>query len=147
MASVHATSKETAEDGIQVALITAPPSKAKEVARSIVGAKLAACVNIVPGITSVYHWKGAVEEDSESLLIAKTRSSLADRLIAHVREVHPYDVPEVIFTDVRGGLQEYLDWVRSSTLPVDPQAAPHGGGADRIGSGEKGDGASGGDRS
>lgn len=87
----------------------------KSIGRSLVSEKLAACVNVIPGLTSIYSWEGSVEEDSELLLMIKTRSKLIDTLTSKVKEMHPYDVCEVISVPITGGNSQYLDWIRSST--------------------------------
>ena len=78
-------------------------------------AQLAACVNIVPGITSVYRWQGAVHRDAELLLVVKTRAELLEALTARVRQLHPYDKPEVLALPAAGGSSSYLRWVLEST--------------------------------
>ena len=97
---------------------TLPDSdEAARIARALVEEKLAACVNLVPGLRSIYRWQGAVQEDAEILLIAKTRAALVDALAARVRALHPYDLPEVIALAVVAGSEPYLDWVRSAAEP------------------------------
>nr|CEL69055.1 TPA: Divalent-cation tolerance protein CutA [Neospora caninum Liverpool] len=104
------------KNAVQVAYVTCKDkSQAEEVASNLVASRLAACVNIVPGITSIYEWEGKVEKDEEVLLIIKTRKELASELVAAVRKLHSYDVPEVIFLDVVGGNEPYLDWVKRNT--------------------------------
>ncbi|XP_030051172.1 protein CutA isoform X2 [Microcaecilia unicolor] len=94
------------------AFITCPnDTVAKEIARGIVEKKLAACVNIVPQITSIYEWKGKIEEDSEVLMMIKTRSSKVPALTEFVRSVHPYEVAEVISLPIDQGNPPYLKWV------------------------------------
>lgn len=78
---------------------------------SAVSGKLAACVNIIPGITSVYEWQGKIENDQEVLMMIKTRTSKVDSLAKFVTENHPYDVPEVISTSIEQGNQKYLEWI------------------------------------
>ncbi|RVW65312.1 Protein CutA 1, chloroplastic [Vitis vinifera] len=87
----------------------------KKLAESIVKEKLAACVNRVPGIESVYHWQGEIQTDSEELLIIKTRESLLEALTEHVKANHEYDVPEVIALPITGGNLQYLEWIKNST--------------------------------
>ncbi|MBW04730.1 Protein CutA, partial [Eschrichtius robustus] len=79
---------------------------------------LAACVNLIPQITSIYEWKGKIEEDSEVLMMIKTRSSLVPALTDFVRSVHPYEVAEVIALPVEQGNSPYLHWVRQVTGSV-----------------------------
>ncbi|XP_023545579.1 protein CutA, chloroplastic [Cucurbita pepo subsp. pepo] len=99
-----------------VVYVTVPNREAgKKLAESIVKEKLAACVNIVPGIESVYQWKGEIQTDAEELLIIKTRQSLLGALTDHVKANHPYEVPEVIALPINGGSMEYLEWIKSST--------------------------------
>lgn len=88
--------------------------EAEKISRVLVGERLAACVNTVPGVRSRYRWKGKIETASEVLLIAKTRRSRMARLIRRVREVHSYAVPEVISLTVAEGNPDYLSWVRES---------------------------------
>ena len=88
---------------------------AREIAKKLVNAKLAACVNVLTGVESLFRWRGAVEEAEEVLLIAKTREELLDELIKVVEELHPYELPEVIALPVTGGLSRYLAWVRAET--------------------------------
>ena len=78
--------------------------------------KLAACVNIIPGLTSVYEWEGKIEKDKELLLMIKTRTSKVDDLSKFVRENHPYDVAEVISLPIQNGNLPYLQWMQN-TVP------------------------------
>jgi periplasmic divalent cation tolerance protein len=99
-----------------VALMTAPDADtARRVAHALVTERLAACVNVVPGVTSIYRWEGALHEDAELLLIAKTThdrlAALADRLAL----IHPYALPELVAFTPSGGSERYLDWVRAET--------------------------------
>nr|ACO08785.1 CutA homolog precursor [Oncorhynchus mykiss] len=94
------------------AFVTCPNEQvAKDLARGIVEKKLAACVNIVPQITSVYEWQGKVQEDSEVLLMIKTRSSKVASLAEYVRSNHPYEVAEVISLPIEQGNPPYLKWL------------------------------------
>lgn len=119
-ASLAATMSTAAADGAVVAYVTVPDKEvAKRIAAELVEAKLAACVNILPGVESVYWWEGKVETDPELLLKVKTRASLVPRLAAAVKATHPYDVPEVIAVPIVGGLPEYLSWLDDSTRPAE----------------------------
>lgn len=98
-----------------VVLITVPsPEAGERIARPLVEEHLAACVNLVPGLTSVFWWEGAVQTEAEALLIAKTRRHLFEALAARVRSLHPYTVPEIIAIPLAAGNQAYLDWVRDA---------------------------------
>jgi periplasmic divalent cation tolerance protein len=93
-------------------LLTAPDEETgRRIARTLVEERLAACVNVLPRVHSVYRWKGAVEEAAEVMLIAKTRAERAAALAARVRALHPYELPEVLALPVTGGSQAYLRWV------------------------------------
>ena len=88
--------------------------QARGIARALVGERLAACVNVVPGVASIYRWKGKVEEAREALLLVKSTSARARRLEARVKALHSYDVPEVVTLKIAGGSADYLRWVRES---------------------------------
>ena len=88
---------------------------AERIARALVEERLAACVNLLPGIESVYRWQGKVETGSETLLPAKTVPARLEALTARIVELHPYDLPEVIAVESAGGLPAYLDWVAGET--------------------------------
>lgn len=98
-------------------LVSVPDSDVgRKLARALVQEKLAACVQILDGMTSVYMWQGAQEESTESLVLIKTRSSLVDRVTQRVLELHPYDVPEVVALPIVGGSTKYLSWLEGATL-------------------------------
>ncbi|WP_457621877.1 divalent-cation tolerance protein CutA [Persephonella sp.] len=95
-----------------VVYITVPDKdSAKNIAKKLVEEKLAACVNIVDNINSVYYWKGNIEEDDELLLIIKTRLETFDRLVEFVKKIHPYTVPEIIALPILVGSDSYLRWI------------------------------------
>ncbi|KAK3150698.1 hypothetical protein QOZ80_3AG0236530 [Eleusine coracana subsp. coracana] len=99
-----------------VVYVTVPNREAgKKLSQGIISEKLAACVNIVPGIESVYWWEGKVQTDAEELLIIKTRESLLNALTEHIKANHEYDVPEVISLPITGGNTKYLEWIKNST--------------------------------
>ena len=87
---------------------------AKSIARTLVESKLAACVNIVPQITSIYSWKDEIVEDNEFLLIVKSKLEAYDKLEAKIKELHSYEVPEIIAFDINKGLPEYLRWIEEN---------------------------------
>ncbi len=86
-----------------------------DLVRQVVREGLAACGNVVPGITSVFEWEGSMREETEVLLILKTSAGQAARLAERVAELHTYDVPEVLTLAVEDGHQPYLDWVQECT--------------------------------
>lgn len=94
-----------------VVYITAPRGKGKELAKTILEERLAACVNITP-VESMYWWQGKIEEDREDLLIIKTHSKALKKLISKVQEIHPYSVPEIIALPIVEGNLAYLEWVK-----------------------------------
>ena len=97
-------------------LVSAPDAEtARRIGRTLVEERLAACVNVVPGVSSIYRWRGAVEEAAEVLLVVKTRAERADALAARVRTLHPYELPEVVVLPVRGGSRAYLQWVAAES--------------------------------
>src|SRR5262249_19598346 len=89
--------------------------QAKGIPRALVTERLAACVNVVPGISSIYTWEGKTEEAQEVLLVVKSRRALSKRLSARVRKLHSYSVPEVVTIPIASGNPAYLKWVREST--------------------------------
>ncbi|MCE4624344.1 MAG: divalent-cation tolerance protein CutA [Desulfurococcales archaeon] len=97
-------------DELVVVLVTAPRGKAVEIARVLVNERLAACINIIEGIRSIYWWKGKVEDDSEDLMIIKTIKCLLDPLRDRIRELHPYEVPEIVAIPPSYVLDEYKAW-------------------------------------
>lgn len=102
--------------GVIVVLVTCPSREVGEkIARAVVEDRLAACVNVVSGLNSVYRWKGKVCQDPESLLVIKTRRTKLPALSRRVKGLHPYSVPEVIALPVIAGSGPYLSWVRNST--------------------------------
>jgi periplasmic divalent cation tolerance protein len=98
-------------------MITTPSKEiGKQIADVLLAEKLAACVNIISPINSLYTWKGEINDDEESLLIVKSRESLfAEGLVPAVRTIHPYEVPEIIALPIISGLDDYLDWIAEST--------------------------------
>ena|SRR5437016_12052183 len=89
---------------------------AERVARSLVEAKLAACVNIFPPMASVYEWEGRIEAATEHAVFVKTRRTLVDRAIAAAQPLHPYTVPCFLVLPIAAGNEDYLAWARGKTL-------------------------------
>jgi periplasmic divalent cation tolerance protein len=101
---------------VAVVLSTFPnEARAAEVGRALVDARLAACVNVIPGVRSIYRWQGAVEDATEVLAVIKTTSERLEALRDRLVELHPYEVPEVLALPVTGGHAGYLAWVASVT--------------------------------
>lgn len=89
--------------------------EALAIGRALVEERLAACVNVVEGVTSIYRWEGAIREDPEVVLFAKTRRELVERLTQRVRELHSYDVPCVVALPLQGGNPAFLEWIAAET--------------------------------
>jgi periplasmic divalent cation tolerance protein len=100
-----------------VCLVTAPLDSAHTIAATMIERRLAACVNVVPLVQSVYRWKGKVEHDAEALLVLKTMRPAVPRLDALLREIHPYELFELLALDVVAGSHPYLDWIANSLGP------------------------------
>jgi len=99
-----------------VVLITAGSEvESVKIARALVEQELVACVNILPGVRSIFRWEGKVTEEHEYVLVAKTVSQAFDRVAAAVKSLHSYSVPEVIAVPIQHGLPEYLSWIREAT--------------------------------
>lgn len=99
-----------------ICLVTIDDSaSATRIARALVEKKLAACVNIVPEIRSIYSWKGEICDDRELLIIVKTTHQLFDALQAQIKALHPYEVPEIIAFTIKDGLPDYLRWIDEVT--------------------------------
>jgi periplasmic divalent cation tolerance protein len=105
-----------AEASIVVVLVTVPnEGEARRIGRALVEERLAACVNVVGPVHSIYRWDGQVQEEAEHLLVVKARRDDVEALGARVQALHSYEVPEVVALDVVAGSAPYLDWVRDST--------------------------------
>ncbi len=91
---------------------------ATQVGERLVRDELAACVNILPQMTSIYHWEGKLLRDEEAVMLIKTRSSLASRVVSEIEALHPYDTPAVLVLEIASGAQGYLAWLLSQTQPV-----------------------------
>ncbi len=100
---------------IMVLIPASKEDEAARIARDIVSSRLAACVNIVKGIRSIYRWQGKIEDEDEVLMIVKTRRDLFGELKKRVKELHSYSVPEIIALPIVEGSEEYLKWLQEET--------------------------------
>lgn len=90
------------------------------IAHALVGERMAACVNLLGPIRSIYRWHDAVQDESECLMLIKTRANMVAKVARKVRELHSYEVPEVIAVSIAGGSKPYLDWLIESTGTPEP---------------------------
>lgn len=96
----------------QIVLSTCPDeATAQGIARALVEQKLAACVNILPAVQSVYFWKGDIQQDQELLLVIKSTGDQYNKIEQGIRALHPYELPEIIAVPITNGLEEYLKWL------------------------------------
>jgi periplasmic divalent cation tolerance protein len=102
-------------DEIIVLITAANNDEAGRIATALVDGRFAACVNIVPGVRSLFFWEGKTQNETETLLIAKSRLPLLEQLIMLVKSLHSYTVPEIIALPIIGGSADYLSWLRETT--------------------------------
>jgi periplasmic divalent cation tolerance protein len=105
-------------DPVVVLTALGAPREAQQIARTLVDERLAACVNVVPGVVSVYRWKGTVEQEGEVLLVIKTLAERVDALKARLLELHPYELAEVVVIPIVGGHGAYLEWIAQQVRPL-----------------------------
>jgi periplasmic divalent cation tolerance protein len=98
-------------DRVIVLITVGSEEEAHKMAELLVNEKKAACVNIVPGVNSLFRWKGKMDSARESLLLVKTRASLLSEIVGLVKEAHSYEVPEIIALPIIDGSEEYLKWL------------------------------------
>ena len=96
-------------------ITTKDREEALRIGRSLLDARLAACVNILDGMQSLYWWQGKIEEGRECVLIAKSIASRQDEIIAKVRQIHSYEVPCIVFWPLTGGNPDYLAWIEKES--------------------------------
>lgn len=107
---------EGSDARVQLVFTTCPDeATARQIARALVEERLAACGNVVPGLTSIYRWRGEVETAAECMLLLKTRDDLLEPLARRLDELHPYEVPELLALPVGAGTPAYLQWVVEET--------------------------------
>ena len=94
---------------------------AKRVGEALVAARLAACVNIFPGMISIFEWKGARETANEVAMIIKTRGSLTEAVLAETKRLHPYELPALLVLPTEGGSAEYCAWIMGQTAGAEPR--------------------------
>ena len=102
-------------DEIVVFITASNEDEASKIARTLVEAGFAGCVNIIKNIRSIYNWHGKIEDEAEVLMIVKTRKPLFDALMKKVKELHSYTVPEIIAMPIIEGSEDYLKWLREVT--------------------------------
>ncbi len=102
-------------DAMFVYTTTASRDEALRIAHALVAERLAACANILPGVTSVFRWEGSVQEESEVSMILKTRAGLVDLVIERIRSLHGYTCPCVVALPITAGNPAFLDWIASET--------------------------------
>ncbi len=100
-------------DEIVVLVTAGSETEANNIAKALVEQQIVACVNILPGVQSIFQWEGRVAEECEWLLVAKTVNEMFDRVMTTVKSIHSYQVPEVIALPIQRGLPEYLSWMRN----------------------------------
>lgn len=102
-------------DKIVVLSTAGSGEEARRIALHLVEKRVAACVNITPGVRSIYRWKGIVEESAEVMLLIKTRRALLRALEIELRAVHSYEVPEIVALPIVDGLEQYIEWIDAET--------------------------------
>ena len=104
---------------VVVLITTEADEEAQLISRVLLEQRKAACVSIVPGVSSLFWWQGKIDSSQESLLVVKTKASLLDEVVELVKEIHSYDNPEIIALPVLGGSQDYLEWISKEVEGID----------------------------
>ena len=120
---IAANGEFMANDERPVLIYTTFPSldDSKRVGDALVAARLAACVNMFPGMISIFEWKGAREEANEVAMIVKTRAGLVEQVMQETKRLHPYELPALLVLPTEGGSQEYCGWIAGQTQPAKPR--------------------------
>jgi periplasmic divalent cation tolerance protein len=111
MNSTNPRNSTNSKNSIVILITAGSEEEAHKIASLLVNKRKAACVNIVPGVHSLFRWKGKVDSARESLLLIKTRASLLSGIISLVKEIHSYEVPEIVALPIVGGSEDYLKWL------------------------------------
>jgi periplasmic divalent cation tolerance protein len=114
-------SKGLSQKQIVVALTSTTPGTGKRLAKILVERRIAACVTILPSVTSIYWWKRTLQEEIEELLLIKTRQGQIETLKAAITELHEYSVPELMILPVIEGLEKYCNWIIQETTDEEPR--------------------------
>lgn len=109
-----------AENALLVLSTFGTADEARRISRTLVEERLVACANLIPQVESIYRWKGEVETSAEIMVVFKTTTDRYDQVEDRIRELHPYEVPEIIAVRLQAGLPAYLTWVDQSCLPAMP---------------------------
>ena len=109
-------------DKVVVLVSVGSLKEARKIARTVVEARLAACVNLLPAVESVYAWQGKIEKAKEQLLLIKTSRETFPRLAGEIRRLHSYSTPEIICLPIIDGSADYLAWIEQSLAPVVQEA-------------------------
>lgn len=107
--------KKNNNEHIIILITVADQEEARLISRVLLKQRKAACMNIIPGVSSLFWWQEKIDSAEESLLIMKTRSELLDEVIQLVKEIHSYDVPEIIALPIIDGNKDYLEWIDNET--------------------------------
>ena len=102
---------------IFIYVTTPSAAEARKIADAVVADRLAACANIIPGMRSVYHWQGKIEEAEETVVIFKTRATLFQAVEACIKEMHSYSTPCIVALPFEAGHKPYVDWIMAETKP------------------------------
>jgi periplasmic divalent cation tolerance protein len=106
-------------DNVRIIFVSLPREEARDMARTVVEKRLAACANVIPKMESFYWWEGKIENDEEALLMIKTSYLKVEDLIRFMQENHPYEIPDIISVPIMEGLPDYINWMLEETGKVD----------------------------